>query len=318
MIFRCLIDMRLREPFLTLKHYKIVSCEHIPAGRMVFCADGKFAHGGMFDRLKGAISVYAAAKVLKRDFRINFTSPFQLEKYIEPNEYDWRIQNGEYEENVLSSRLIFMYGECDNPYRLLKKRKKDAHFYYGYDSLDYINESCGTSFVWGDLYRELFKPTAYLQKYIEEEKEKVGSEYIAVHLRFMNLLGDKMEFDCDPTLSHDEQGKLKNCALMEMRKIIEINGGFKVLLVTDSKNFAEYAKAEIPDLYMISGEIRHIGTVEETSDEANIKMFLDYYMLAGAKKVYNLVGPGMWKSAFSEYAAKIGGCLFERIEFYAK
>lgn len=279
---------------------------------MFFCADGKFAHGGMFDRLKGAISIYAASKVLKRDFRINFTSPFQLEKYIEPNEYDWRVRNGEYNENMLKSRLIFMYGECDNPYRLLEKRKKDAHFYYGFDSLDYINKRCGTSFVWGDLYRELFKPTAYLQKFIDEEKTKIGTDYIAIHLRFMNLLGDKMEFDCDPTLPYDEQEKLKKCALMEMQKVVDENGGLKVLLATDSRNFAEYANAEIPDLYMISGEIRHIGTVDEMSDEANIKMFLDYYMIAGAKKVYNLVGPGMWKSAFSEYAAKIGGCIFER------
>lgn len=318
MTLKCLIDMCVREPLLTLKHYQIVSFRHVPNGRMVFCADGKFAHGGMFDRLKGAISVYAASKVLNSDFRINFTSPFQLEKYLEPNEYDWRIQNGKYEESVLTSRLIFMYGECDNPYRLLKKRKKDAHFYYGFDSLDYINQRCGTSFVWGDLYRELFKPTAYLQKYIDEEKTNIRTDYIAIHLRFMNLLGDKMEFECDPTLTIDKQGNLKKCALMELRKIVDENGGLKVLLVTDSRNFAEYVNAEVSDLYMIPGEIRHIGTVDETSDEANIKMFLDYYMIAGAKKVYNLVGPGMWKSAFSEYAAKIGGCLFERIEFYAK
>lgn len=310
-----LFDKYVREPFLTLRHYKIVSCGHIPAGRMIFCADGKFAHGGMFDRLKGAISVYAASKVLNSDFRINFTSPFQLEKYLEPNEYDWRIHDGEYEESVLTSRLIFMYGECDNPYRLLKKRKKNAHFYYGFDSLDYINQRCETSFVWGDLYRELFKPTVYLQKCIDEEKTKIGSDYIAIHLRFMNLLGDKMEFDCDPTLPHDEQEKLKKCALMELQKIVDEHRGLKVMLATDSKNFADCAKVKISDLYMIPGEIRHIGTIDETSDEANMKTFLDYYMIAGAKKVYNLVGPGMWKSAFSECAAKIGGCLFERIEF---
>lgn len=311
-------DKYIREPFLTYKHYHIASHEHIPAGRMIFCADGKFAHGGMFDRLKGAVSVYAASKTLNRDFRISFTSPFQLEKYLEPNEYDWRIQNGEYEESVLTSRLIFMYGECDNPYRLLKKRNKDAHFYYGFDSLDYINQRCGTSLVWGDLYGELFKPTAYLQKFIDEEKTKIDSDYIAIHLRFMNLLGDKMEFDCDPTLPCDQQEQLKKCALIEMRKIVDGNGGLKVMLATDSKNFAEYAKAEIPDLYIISGEIRHIGTVDETSDEANIKMFLDYYMISGANKVFNLVGPGMWKSAFPEYAAKIGGCEFERIMFDVK
>jgi len=306
-------DILIREPQLTLRHYHYASNSYKPDGRMIFCADGKFAHGGMFDRLKGVISVYAASKVLGKDFRIRFTAPFMLEKYLEPNEYDWKVNDGEYEECMLTSKLVFMYGECDNPYRLLKRRKRDSHFYYGYDSLNYINQKCGTSFVWGDLYRELFKPTAYLQRYIDEEKTKIGTDYIAIHLRFMNLLGDKMEFDCDPTLPVVEQERLKELMLNEVKNIAGCHNNKRVLLATDSKNFAEYAIARMPDLYLIPGDIKHIGTAEETSDEANIKMFLDYYMIAEAKKVYNIVGPGMWTSAFPEYAAKIGECEFERI-----
>jgi len=305
----------IREPLLTFMHYRVSFKSNKSAGQMIFCADGKFPHGGMFDRLKGAISVYAASKVLIRDFRINFTSPFQLEQYLEPNQYDWSLREGEYNEDTLSSKLVFMYGEYDNPYRLLKKRKKNTHFYYGFDSLDFINKCCDTSFVWGNLYRELFKPTAYLQRYIDLEKEKIGFEYVAIHLRFMNLLGDKIEFDCDPTLPIDEQEQLKSTALSQVEKIVGDNCNMKVLLATDSNNFASYALSKMPFLYVIPGNINHIGTVQETSDDVNMKMFLDYYMIAGAKRVYNIVGPGMWKSAFSEYAAKIGGCEFERILF---
>lgn len=312
-IMSIVYDIILREPKLMWKHYNWDTQKQPARGSLILCADGNFPHGGMFDRLKGAISVYAASKVLGRDFRINFTSPFQLEKYLEPNEYDWRLKEGEYTENIWTDRLIFMYGEWKNPYRLLKTRKKNAHFYYGYDSLDYINKKCGTSFVWGDLYRELFKPTAYLQKYIDAEKEKIGKDYIAIHLRFMNLLGDKTEFDCDPVLPLEKQKVLRENALQAIRKVTSKNQGCKIMLATDSANFVEFVKNEIPDLYTVPGEIRHIGTAGETSDGANIKMFLDYYMISGAKKVYNLVGQGMWKSAFPEYAAKIGGCEFERI-----
>ena len=42
-------------------------------------------------------------------------------------------------------------------------------------------------------------------------------------------------------------------------------------------------------------------------------MFLDYYLIAEAGKVYNFVSDGMWKSAFPEYAAKIGCVEFKRI-----
>lgn len=307
-----LYDILVREPLLTLKYFSFKYSKSKSAGTMFFCADGKFPHGGMFDRLKGAISVYAASKVQNKTFRINFTSPFPLERYLEPNAYDWISKLGEYEENFWKSSFVFMYGEFAKPLRLLKKRTKDAHFYYGYDSLDYINNRYGTAFVWGDLYRDLFKPTAYLQQYIDAEKAQIGLGYIAIHLRFMNLLGDKTEYAHDPTLPIEEQADLKKSAMNEIKKIIAENPNKKVMLATDSTNFAEYAKEEITDLYMVPGEIRHIGTADETSDMANIKMFLDYYMISGAESVYNIVGPGMWKSAFPEYAAKIGNVQFER------
>ena len=46
-----------------------------------------------------------------------------------------------------------------------------------------------------------------------------------------------------------------------------------------------------------------------------LKMFTDYYLISGAQKVYSLWHEGMWKSAFPEYAALIGGVPFERIVF---
>ncbi|MGM9803096.1 MAG: hypothetical protein ACI308_02860 [Muribaculaceae bacterium] len=282
---------------------------------MVFCADGRMPHGGMFDRLKGAISVYAAAQVLHRDFRICFTSPFVLERYLEPNSYDWRLCEGGRSKSMWQARPVVMYGEWSNPRRLLKRRHRETHFYYGYDSLEYISNRCGKKFDWGELYGELFKPTAYLQQYIDDCKHGLGDGYVAVHLRFMNLLGDKMEYDIDPTLPAAEQQSLKARALAALREVIEKNVGYKVLLATDSESFSAYVSSEQPDVQFIPGEIKHIGTSAETSDEAVVKMFIDYYMIAGAKRVYNIVGPGMWPSAFPEYAAKIGRCPFERVHF---
>lgn len=284
-------------------------------GAMVFCADGRMPHGGMFDRLKGAVSVYAAAKVLGRDFRICFTSPFVLERYLEPNVYDWRIGEDGRCESVCGARPVVMYGEWSNPRRLLKRRHREAQFYYGYDSLAYINRRCGTQFDWGELYGELFRPTAYLQQYIDDCKRGLGDNYVAVHLRFMNLLGDKTEFDVDPTLPASEQESLMVRALAELRGVMARNSGKRVLLATDSATFVERVHREEPEVQFIPGEIKHIGTAAETSDGAVVKMFIDYYMIAGAERVYNIVGPGMWPSAFPEYAAKIGRCPFERVRF---
>lgn len=322
-------DVLVREPGMLIRAYSVRrsrkqapghgavgGCDNTcRAGAMVFCADGRMPHGGMFDRLKGAVSVYAAAKVLGRDFRICFTSPFVLERYLEPNVYDWRIGEDGRCESVCGARPVVMYGEWSNPRRLLKRRHREAQFYYGYDSLAYINRRCGTQFDWGELYGELFRPTAYLQQYIDDCKRGLGDNYVAVHLRFMNLLGDKTEFDVDPTLPASEQESLMVRALAELRGVMARNSGKRVLLATDSATFVERVHREEPEVQFIPGEIKHIGTAAETSDGAVVKMFIDYYMIAGAERVYNIVGPGMWPSAFPEYAAKIGRCPFERVRF---
>ena len=79
--------------------------------------------------------------------------------------------------------------------------------------------------------------------------------------------------------------------------------------------FIDRIKQEIPSVYIVPGTVKHIDTAGETDDTENIKMFTDYYLISNSQKVYSLWHEGMWKSAFPEYAAKIGNVPFERIEF---
>ena len=279
----------------------------------IFMVDGRVGHGGMFDRLKGAISVYAISKVHQKDFRIHFTYPFELRKYLVPNEYDWTISDHEIVYLYPHSRPLFLYGECYAPQRLFKNRKYEAHYYYGYDSLGKVNSKFGTDFDWGQLYRELFKPTTYLQQYIDHYRQELGSNYIVVHTRFLNLLGDKVETAINPELALPD----KNMLMEQMRdKIIELagqNDNTRVMLASDSMTFIDYIIKEIPEIYVIPGKVKHIDTAGETNDAENIKVFLDYYLISYAQRVYSIVGKGMWPSAFPEYAAKIGCVEFERI-----
>lgn len=310
------IDGLWREPLMILKYYLNCTAKHT-SPKNVFMVDGKVGHGGMFDRLKGAISVYAISKVHQKDFRIFFIYPFELQKYLEPNKYNWRICKDDMVYSYPHSRPLFLYGECYNPIRLFKNRKCESHFYYGYDSLEKINEKFGTTFEWGNLYRELFKPTPYLQQYIDTYKKEVGENYIVIHTRFLNLLGDKVETNINPELPLSERHVL----MKKMRdKIEELalnyqkeHGKIRIMLASDSMTFIEYVKYELPDIYVVPGQVKHIDTAGETNDAEIIKMFLDYYLISDAKKVYSLVTDGMWPSAFPKYAAKIGRTKFERI-----
>lgn len=309
-----ILDCCYREPKLKLQISKEVHTRNAHLSQQatpyIFMVDGRISHGGMFDRLKGLISIYAIAKSTGKEFRISWTFPFSLEKYLQPTSYDWRIH--EEEMNWSNYRNIIAYGEFQNPSRIWKIREKETHFYYGYNSLNRINAQFRTNYDWGKLYNELFTPTPYLQKHLDFYKSEIGGEYIAIHTRFMNLLGDKTETDINPELEHTDAQDLMSKAVHEIKKI---GSNLKIMIASDSMTFISYVKKELPNAYIVPGTVKHIDTAGNTDDTENIKMFTDYYLISGAKKVYSLWHQGMWKSAFPEYAAMIGNVPFERIEF---
>lgn len=311
-----ILDMLVREPKMIWRNYRPFKFFHkTPDDVMMYVADGRQILGGMFDRLKGIISLYAIAKAENRNFKIHFNHPFILTDYLVPNAYDWTIAKEEVIFSYPMSRPVFAFGEYSNPHRLLKRRKGQVHYFYGYNSLDYINEKYGTFFDWGELYRELFKPSETLKQYIERFKNEIGKDYIVVHTRFLNLLGDKNEFDINPTLLKEEAQALCQRCIDEVKKIHERHH-CRIMIASDSMMFIREIKRQVPEVYVVPGTVSHIGVATSTTDESVIKMFVDYYLIGGAKNIYSIVGPEMWQSAFPEYAAKIGGAAFERIFIY--
>ena len=140
-------------------------------GKQVFVAmvDGEAFHGGMCDRFKGIISLYAYCKYHGIPFRIRYTYPFRLEDYLEPATYDWTLKPGEYTDNPLYSRILYMRGE-HLATRLLKlKTKRQVHYYSNRDCLAHINEAWAAAGVnsggygGGERFGELVKPGAVLR-----------------------------------------------------------------------------------------------------------------------------------------------------------
>ena len=131
----------------------------------------------------------------------------------------------------------------------------------------------------------------------------------------MNLLGDKVETAINPELSDNGKAELIHRILQEIRHLMKSDNlqQSRLMLASDSMTFIHYALKEIPEAYVVPGKVKHIDTAGETDDSENVKLFTDYYLIAHAKSVYNIVTEGMWPSAFPEYAAKIGGKPFQRI-----
>ena len=282
--------------------------------RYILMCNGVMKHGGFFDRMKGAISIYALSKVHHKEFKLFFEHPFLLEKYLSPNSYDWTISKESLNFRYPFSKPIIGYFEFMYPWRILLRRYGEIHYYFGYNVLERLNKKFHQNFDWEQLYKELFRPTEYLQKEIDFQLSKIGKKYIAVHIRFLNLLGDDNESDTRyKAVSKEDAEKLIKHCISKIEDLLQENASYTLFLSTDSNVFMEKAKKEL-DFFRVEGEIRHIDNVEENQQDKPLKMFLDYYLLSHATKIFSLIGHGLYHSEFPQYAAIIGETDFVRIE----
>ncbi len=323
------IKYRLLEIKHALKEYIIVNKIAIKSKKTnrpqtdkpVYIAmiDGTALHGGMCDRFKGIISLYAYCKYRNIPFRIKYTYPFPLEDYLSPSEYDWRLKEGEYTDNPRYCRVLYMRKEFLARRLLRLKTKKQVHFYGNRDFLPYLNDACaenGNTFTWGQLYCELFKPGIVLKERLQSIKKDLGSEYHAAVFRFQNLLGDFKEYHFKSINDKDEMENLIRKCLKSLLDLRTTHPDKALLVTSDSVTFLKRASA-IDGVYIIPGTLIHMDgqkdNIPENPYEIYLKSFLDFYALIGAKKIYRIGTPFMYPSEFPLYAAKVHDIPFESI-----
>lgn len=278
---------------------------------VIYMADGRILHGGLGDRLRGICTIFSLCKEKGWDFRIYFNSPFPLEKYLLPNLYDWRISDSEMSYN--SHWSVPVYNSCI-PEDSVRERR------WQYDMLerqlkqDYKQIHCYSSFYFAEddfksLFNTLFRPSDEIVGQISALKEKVGTEFITVSLRFLQLLGDFKETkDIYETLDDSRAEKLMSLCLQGIRDILSLkeNVGKYAVVTSDSVRFLDYIKEE-PSVYYIPGNICHLDSMAKGSDD-QLKTFVDFFAVKEAERSYLIVGPGMYgASNFSKRAAQADG-----------
>lgn len=309
-----------KERVLTLRDMHFSLKEPAPSRRLlIVMIDGRQYHGGMCDRFKGIISLYAYCKHNGLDFRILYTYPFQLSDYLLPASYDWRLDMSDYSDNMRYSRILYMRGETDASRLVRLKTGRQIHFYGNRDLLPSLNAAWSSSYCWGELFRELFRPVPALADRISVLKQDIGDVYDAVVFRFQNLLGDFHEYKFK-ALSDEASREIL------IRKCLDYLKGYfsgstekiALLVTSDSSLFLERA-AEIAGVHTIPGRIVHIDGLDRSSLDGEgmpsvyMKSFLDFYMLAGARRISCPGTPEMYPSEFPMYAAKVNGIPFKRI-----
>ena len=285
--------------------------------------DGCNEAGGLADRLRGMVAVYQECKRRGLPFRLWFKHPFDLELFLEPAAYDWRITRQRICGEEKKTQVIVMRPLSDSPFTL---RKQQAWMQRTFDRLAghtfhqahiYTNASTAYGEQYAGLFAELFRPTPRLRQALEAIRQEIGGKYISVSMRFLQLLGDfKDVVDVGATLTASEQEALMAECIRRIEQLHEQYPDHRILVNSDSQRMLAEAR-RLPYVYAIEGEIIHFDRCEDRGDEyAKFeKTFLDFLTIANAERVFLIkCHSHMRYSGFPYAAAMIGGKEYEIIE----
>ncbi len=300
-----------------LETYYNKPCNHDQTKKcVIFMANGFVLHGGLADRIKGILSVYSWCLSRNVAFKIHFVSPFLLNKYLLPNEYDWKIDENEifYDRSTKVSYLMHdtVSDSLEKTYLDKKTIQWMDEQWLGHNGQIHVytnTDCCQESY--SQLFSVLFKPSNVLSHLLSQAKSEVGNEYITISFRFTTLLGDFQ--DCiNQELPADEQQHLIEVCLSAVKRIAAKHPfACKTVVVSDSEKFLSKAK-ELPNVKIISGKVGHIDY--DSNSATHLKTFLDFFMISNATKVYLVKSKQMYNSAFPRVAAEIGNKPFVLVE----
>ena len=160
--------------------------------RVICIYDGKIRNGGLADRLRGIVSVYKVCKEKNLEFKIIFTSPFNLVKFLEPNKVNWYVSKEELNYNTKVTDICYIDTLNGSDYEAKKQKQWFRREFKNNYKEFHVRTNAIFSYN-GDyptLFNELFRPSPQLQTSIEKQKKALGAGYISTSFRFMNLFGD--------------------------------------------------------------------------------------------------------------------------------
>lgn len=265
--------------------------------------------GGLSDRFRGVVSVYKQCKEMGLNFKVYFDG-IDLKDYLDVAEYNWIIENEEicYDWSGVYPCTVLTYHrnlndklqKCVQNWflrRYLKKNYKQIHVYTNMATAE--NE-------YGKLFKELFKPCADLQAQIDCHLEQLGGEYDAMVFRMMQLFGDFVD-DGETLAGEERMVYLERCLQCVRQHIVT---GRKLLVTSDSKFLLDEV-SKIDGVYVIPGEVVHIAFTFDADRKTYMKSFVDYYVLAGARRITLVRDKKMYHSGFAKRAALLNGAEYQ-------
>lgn len=282
--------------------------------RVVYVCNGRTVAGGLADRFKGILSLYAVCRELGYDFRICYTSPFRLEDYLQPAEHDWLIAPESL--NMADSAMLVLENTEDSDYQTqrqaawLRRRLTE-----GPAEMHVItNSNYAYTLDYAALFWRLFRFAPSLSAALESERQSLG-RYITVNARFLSMLGDFQETGENRALPDDEAEGYIAATLREIERLHERHPDHVVLVNSDSMRFLGRAR-QFPYVRIVEGDVAHTDLMASDGAGAmHLKLFLDFFLIAYADEAYLLRRPPMRISGFPYAASRLSGRPFHIVEF---
>lgn len=304
----------LKKIQLYSKGYHFITKSHEPAclpHAVVVHMTNSTNVSGLADRIKCFVTSYIIAKENGYEFKIHHTNGFKLNSYLVPNKIDWSISESQISYGLSNARIAMILYKIPK----LSKAIRQWHIYAAQNIIPYLPNNKSYSFH--EIFWELFKPSRRLENLINSSLSSALGEnwqsqnFIAVHIRFLDYLEKVENTKTRVTTSHEDKMKMIYSVISSLNKIHGQHPDSRILIFTDSPSFL---KADLPEyISTLDGCIGHISTHRNSQDITD-KAFLDLFVIAKSKTVYNIIGPGLYSSQFSEVGALIGNVPFIRIK----
>lgn len=270
---------------------------------------------GLADRLRGITSVFKICKELCVPFKLYFKVP-NLIDYLEPNQYDWRIDNNDISydtSEVYPCTLLTFHANLNDKLQSFAQSKILKHYIRKpYRQIHVHTNMVASEDEYGTLFKELFKPTPLLQEQIDQHLPKLGGagQYFAMVFRFRQLLGDLKEGG--EILPKEQREPYIHRAIRCVELEHEQHPDGRILVTSDSKTFIQRV-SQLPYVYTLPGEVVHMGFTTDAGKMTYLKSFLDYYMLSYAHTVISIRDKRMYHSGFALRAAMLNGAEYREV-----
>lgn len=275
--------------------------------------------GGLSDRLRAIVSIYDECKRRGLPFKIVF-EPLHLQDYLQPNSYNWVINDKEiiWDTNkCYPCTLLTYHHNLNNP--LQKWAQRCILKYYirkNYEQIHVYSNMATEDNRFGALFHELFKPSNDLQNYIDEHLLRLGGDrrYIAMTFRFRQLLGDFKEGG--ETLPQNSRESYINRCIASIERLHGKHSEERILVTSDSSTFLNRLLKDVRTkdyVYIIPGQVVHIGFTFDAHKETYMKSFVDFFMLGHAKQIFLMRDKKMYHSGFPYRASLLYGSKYSEI-----